>query len=454
MAVTSGDRVCIIGAGSSGIASCQVLQARGVPFDCFEKGSTVGGNWRYLNDNGMSAAYESLFINTSRRRMEYSTFPMPDDYPDYPHHTQIAQYFDDFVDHFGFREEIRFNTEITSVSPADEGGWDVETDDGEERRYAAVLVANGHHWNPRWPEFPGEFSGEAIHAHSYTNWRGFEDKRVLVLGIGNSACDIACETSRVSDMTFLAMRRGAYVIPKYLKGKPTDELGSDLTSRLPLAIQRTMYEQLLKTAQGEMEDYGLPKPDHKILEAHPTVSAELVQRIGHGRVKPKPNIERLEGDYVRFVDGSRERIDRIVYCTGYKITFPFFSPDLLDAHDNRLPLYRRVVHPRLDGLYLIGLVQPLGAIMPLAEAQSEWVADLLQGRVGLPLRPEMEEVIRREDERMRSRYVASPRHTIQVDFFPYLRTIQRERRRGGAGRKRLAGRRAERSHELRLEAPA
>lgn len=453
MAVTSGDRVCIIGAGSSGIASCQVLQARGVPFDCFEKGSTVGGNWRYLNDNGMSAAYESLFINTSRRRMEYSTFPMPDDYPDYPHHTQIAQYFDDFVDHFGFREEIRFNTEVTAVAPTDGGGWNVATDDGEERRYSAVLVANGHHWNPRWPDYPGEFSGEAMHAHGYTNWKGFEDKRVLVLGIGNSACDIACETSRVSDMTFLAMRRGAYVIPKYLKGRPTDELGSDLTSRLPLTVQRAMYEQLLKIAQGDMEDYGLPKPDHKILEAHPTVSAELLQRIGHGRVKPKPNIERLEGDHVRFVDGSRERIDRIVYCTGYKITFPFFSPDLLDAPDNRLSLYRRVVHPRLDRLYFIGLVQPLGAIMPLAEAQSEWVADLLQGRVGLPSRPEMEEVIRREDERMRNRYVASPRHTIQVDFFPYLRTIQRERRRGGTGRSPLAARRAERSHELRLETP-
>ncbi len=454
MANASEDRVCIIGAGSSGIAACQVLDARGIPFDCFEKGSSVGGNWRYLNDNGMSAAYESLFINTSRRRMEYATFPMPDDYPDYPHHTQIAQYFDDYVDHFGFRDKIRFGTEVTSVTPTEDGGWHVATDDGEARRYAAVLVANGHHWDPRWPDFPGDFSGEQAHAHSYTNWEGYEGKRVLVLGIGNSACDIACETSRVSDMTFIAMRRGAYVIPKYLKGRPTDELGGDLTSRLPLKVQRAMYEQLLKTAQGEMEDYGLPKPDHKILEAHPTVSAELLQRIGHGRVKPKPNIERLEGDHVRFVDGSREQIDRIVYCTGYKITFPFFSPDLLDAPNNRLPLYRRVVHPRHERLYFIGLLQPLGAIMPLAEAQSEWVADLLEGRVGLPPAAEMDAVIAREDERMRKRYVASPRHTIQVDFFPYLRTLHRERSSGRAGRGLLAGRRAEHSHELRLETPA
>jgi cation diffusion facilitator CzcD-associated flavoprotein CzcO len=454
-AFDSDSKVCVIGAGSSGIASCQVLHARGIPFDCLEKGSEVGGNWRYMNDNGMSAAYRSLFINTSRRRMAYATFPMPDDYPDYPHHTQIAKYFDDYVDHFGFRDLIRFGTEVVSVEPAANGdvGWHVRTDDGETRRYAAVLVANGHHWDPRWPDFPGEFSGEVMHAHDYKTPDGFEDQGVLVLGIGNSACDIACETSRVSRMTYLAMRRGAHVIPKYLKGTPTDELGTELTSRLPLRVQRALYVMLLKQAQGDMTDYGLPEPDHKLLEAHPTISAELLARIGHGRVKPKPNVERLEGDRVRFTDGSVEQIDRIVYCTGYKISFPFISEEVLSAPDNRVPLYRRVVHPERPGLFFIGLVQPLGAIMPLAEAQSEWVADLLEGAAALPSRREMRRIIRREDERMRQRYVTSKRHTIQVDFFPYLRTIRRERRRG-RGRSIASGLAASRSHELRLGSPA
>ncbi len=454
-ALRSEGTVCVIGAGSSGIAACQVLHARGIPFDCLEKGSAVGGNWRYMNDNGMSAAYRSLFINTSRRRMAYASFPMPEDYPDYPHHTQIARYFDDYVDRFGFRDRIRFNTEVTSIEPAGNGrdAWNVTTDDGETRGYAAVLVANGHHWDPRWPEFPGEFEGEAIHAHDYKTPDGFEDANVLVLGIGNSACDIACETSRVSRMTYLAMRRGAHVIPKYLRGTPTDELGTELTSRLPLGLQRALYTVLLKQAQGDMTDYGMPQPDHKLLEAHPTISAELLARIGHGRVKPKPNIERLEGDHVRFTDGSVEQIDRIVYCTGYKITFPFLSEEVLSAPDNRVPLYRRVVHPERPGLFFIGLVQPLGAIMPLAEAQSEWVADVLEGSAALPSRREMLRVIRREDERMRKRYVTSKRHTIQVDFFPYLRTIRRERRRG-RGRSIASRVAANRSHELRLGSPA
>src|SRR4051794_17839310 len=198
-------KVCVIGAGSSGIASSQVLHARGIPFDCFEKGSGVGGNWRYGNDNGMSSAYQSLFINTSRRMMAYASYPMPDSYPDYPHHSQIAAYFDDYVDHFGFRDRIRFNTSVERVEPAGDR-WRVTLDDGTETDYDAVLVANGHRWNPRYPEppFPGQdsFTGHALHAHHYREPdERFRDRNVLVLGIGNSATDIAVETSRHSRIT-------------------------------------------------------------------------------------------------------------------------------------------------------------------------------------------------------------------------------------------------------------
>ena len=430
------DRVCIIGAGSSGIAACQVLKARGIPFDCFEKGSYVGGNWKYMNDNGMSSSYRSLFINTSRKIMEYRSYPMPESLPDYPHHTQIQAYFEDFVDHFGLRERITFNTEVTQVEKGPEG-WHVTTADGETRTYAAVMVANGHHWDPKWPDFPGEFHGEVMHAHDYKTPEGFEGKNVLVLGIGNSAVDIAVETSRVSKMTYLATRRGAWVIPKYLMGKPVDEIATPVTSRLPWALQRKSYEWLLKMAQGDMEDYGLPKPDHHVGHAHPTVSSDLLPRIGHGRIKPKPVIERLEGDSVRFADGSVEQIDRIVYATGYKITFPFLSRDVMDATYNRVALYRRVVHPDHPGLYFMGLIQPLGAIMPIAELQSEWVADLVTGVGKLPPREEMREEIAAHEEEMRRRYVASTRHTVQVDFWPYLRTLEKERKQGrrrtGAG---------------------
>jgi dimethylaniline monooxygenase (N-oxide forming) len=429
-------KACVIGAGSSGIAACQVLDARGIAFDCFEKGSEVGGNWRFENDNEMSSAYRSLHINTSRGLMAYKTYPMPRDYPDYPNHFQIAKYFDDYVDHFGFRDKIRFRTEVVSVEPV-EGEWEVGFEDAggkRSERYRAVLVANGHHWDPRWPEppFPGSdaFEGEQTHVHHYREPDVLRGKRVLVLGIGNSATDVAVEASRIADRTFLAMRRGAYVLPKYMNGKPTDESASPLLTRFPLSVQRFFIGRMLGITAGDMTAYGLPKPDHKLLEAHPTVSAELLSRLGHGDIEVKPNIDRFAGGRtVRFADGSEEEVDLVIYCTGYKITFPFFDPDLVAAKDNRLRLYRRVVSVEHPGLYFLGFIQPLGAIMPIAEAQAVWIADLLSGRAALPPPAEMREEIAAYERKMRKRYVASKRHTIQVDFHPYLREIQRERKR-------------------------
>ena len=435
MAISS--KVCIIGAGSSGIVAAQVLNARGIGFDCFEKGSQVGGNWRYENDNGMSSAYRSLHINTSRRVMAFKSLPMPEHYPDYPDHFQMAAYFDEFVDHFGLREKISFRTEVTKVEPAD-GEWavTVKREGGAEtcERYRAVLVANGHHWDPRWPEpaFPGseEFEGEQIHAHLYREPDMLRGKRVLVLGLGNSATDIAVESSRIGEKTFLSVRRGAYVIPKYMNGKPIDEVTTPLVARLPLSVQRFFAMRGLEMAAGDVTSYGLPKPDHKLFEAHPTVSSELLPRLGHGDITVKPNIERYEGGRsVRFVDGSSEEVDLVVYCTGYKITFPFFDPKVFAAPDNRLPLYRRVVSVERPGLYFVGFIQPLGPIMPLAEAQCEWIADLLSGRASLPPAGEMKREIAREEKQMRKRFVASKRHTVEVDFHPYLREIRHERKR-------------------------
>jgi hypothetical protein len=256
---------------------------------------------------------------------------------------------------------------------------------------------------------------------------------VLVLGIGNSAVDIAVESSRIGEKTFLATRRGAWVLPKYLNGKPIDETLNPITGLAPIALQRFVTMRALGVAVGQPQRYGLPKPDHKLFEAHPTVSSELLPRLGHGDITAKPNIERYDGGRtVRFVDGSREEIDLVVYCTGYKITFPFFDPQVFSAPENRMPLYRRVASVERPNLYFVGFIQPLGPIMPLAEAQSEWVAELLAGRASLPAEPEMRKEIEAEERRQRKRFVASKRHTVEVDFYPYLREIRRERKRAAA----------------------
>jgi dimethylaniline monooxygenase (N-oxide forming) len=430
-------RVCIIGAGSSGITAAQVLHARGVDFDCFEVGSAIGGNWRYGNDNRMSSAYESLHINTSRQLMEYAAYPMPADLPDYPNHRQIAKYFDDFVDHFGFRDKITFRTEVVKVEPVSSGGYDVTVKpvdgEAETRHYGDVIVANGHHWDPRWPEpaFTGaeSFPGEQLHAHYYRTPEPLVGKRVLVLGIGNSACDIAVESSRVAASTDLAMRRGAHIVPKYLLGVPTDRLTDSPLARGPFRFQQWSMAALLRLTQGKVTDYGLPEPDHAVLHAHPTVSQDLLTRLGHGDITVRPNLDRFEGSKVFFTDGTSGEYDVVVYCTGYKVSFPFLDDTVVRAEDNHIDLYRRVVDPEHPGLYFLGLIQPLGAIMPLAEAQAHWVADLVTGVGRLPSKAEMRREIASYDTKLRKRYVASKRHTIEVDFHAYRSEIGKERKR-------------------------
>jgi dimethylaniline monooxygenase (N-oxide forming) len=437
-------RVCVIGAGSSGLPVAKALRDRGLPFDVYEAGDRVGGNWVFQNSNRMSSAYRSLHINTSRDRMQYADLPMPRDYPDFPHHTLIARYFETYVDHFGLRDAIRFATTVTRVARAPGGGWIVTTDRGGPARYDAVAVASGHHWDPRWPEprFPGRFEGVELHSHHYvdpTEPHDLRGRRVVVVGMGNSAMDIACELSRegVAARVFLAARRGAHVVPHYWFGKPLDQLLA-LPPWTPWPVRRRVAELAYRIGVGDPTRLGLPAPDHRLGEAHPTISSELVPRLGRGDLTVKPNLARLEGDRVRFVDGSVEPVDAIVYCTGYRVTFPFLDPAIAAAPDNDLPLFFRVFKPGLDDLFFIGLVQPLGAIMPIAEAQARWIAAYLAGEYHLPDDATMQRAIARERLAMFRRYVRSARHTMQVDFDEYLWRLARERR-AGAARARTAG---------------
>ena len=422
----------VIGAGSSGIAAAKALRERGISVTVFETSDRVGGNWVFDNRNGMSAAYRGLHINTSRDRMEFSDYPMPRSYPDYPHHTQIAAYFDAYVDHFGVRDAIRFETTVAHACRGAEGVWELELGDGSVERYDALLVCNGHHWDPRWPEpmFPGHetFTGTQIHAHDYRDPDLFAGRRVLILGMGNSAMDIAVEASYVAERTFLAARRGAWILPKYLFGRPIDQLPND--PRLPVRLRMRVVEAMIRLFVGTPEKYGLPRPDHRFGSAHPTVSGRIIDRLQHGAITPKPTIARLDGDEVEFADGSRERVDVVVYCTGYKITFPFFDPDFISAPDNRIALFRRVMHPDVPDVWFVALVQPLGATMPIAEAQGKWIAEHITGAYTLPSEAEMRADIAADQKAMHKRYVASKRHTIQIDQDDYLFHLEKERAAG------------------------
>jgi hypothetical protein len=430
----------VIGAGSSGIAAVKALHERGIDVTCFEASDRVGGNWVFGNRNGMSAAYRHLHINTSRERMQYADFPMPSWYPDFPRHDQIAAYFDSYVDHFGFRDRIRFLTTVERAERRPDGVWELSTDAGTVERFDMLLVANGHHWDKQWPDppFPGTetFRGRIMHAHDYVDNTELRDKDVVVLGMGNSAMDISVEASEVARTTYLAARRGAWIIPKYLFGRPLDTLAT--SPHIPFWLASRLMQAVVTLHVGRPERFGLPRPDHRFGQAHPTISGRIHDRLQHGKITPKPNIARLHPDEVEFVDGTRVHADVVIFCTGYRITFPFFDASFISAPDNRIELFWRVFDPAIPNLAFIGLLQPLGAIMPLAEAQAKWVAAYLRGEERLPSPEAMRAHIRRDMEAMRRRYVSSRRHTIQVDFDAYLHGLARERR-AGARRAARAG---------------
>lgn len=440
-------RVAVIGAGSSGIPAIKTFRQAGLDVVGYEASDKVGGNWVFNNPNGMSSSYKSLHINTSRERMEYADFPMPKSYPDFPHHTHIAAYFHDYCVHFGILVAIRFQTRVEHVARHDDGTWTVDVRDAAGRRtsevFDAVVVANGHHWDPRWPEpaFPGadEFTGTQLHSHYFKDNAAWHDQRVLVLGMGNSAMDIAVEASWVAARTFLSARRGVHVLPKYVFGKPLDQVTTGAANRLPWRLRQKLNEATMRVAVGRYSRYGLPEPEHGLFQAHPTISDSILSRIAHGEIQPTPTIRAFVGGRtVELSDGSREDVDVVVYATGYKVTFPFFDEGFVSAPGNDLRLYKRVFHPSIAGLAFLGLVQPLGAIMPVAERQSEVVADYLRGRYALPPAAEMTRVVERDRDAVARRYVASPRHTMQVDYDVYMHELRKEQRRGQE-RARAAG---------------
>lgn len=419
---------CVIGAGISGLTTGKAFSDWGLPYTCFEASDDIGGNWYFGNPNGRSSAYQSLHIDTSRDGVSFRDMPMgPDEYPDYPHHTQILDYLHSYAEAFSLRDRVRFETPVERAQRKDGGGWEITLSDGSIEEFDFLVVGNGHHWDPRFPDFPGSFDGETIHSHHYIDPQDPLDltgKRVLVVGIGNSAVDIVSELSRkgVAEKVFLSTRSGAWVMPKYFMGRPMDTMAK-VNPRLPLKLQRRMARILPRLASGRMEDFGLPHPNHNFLEAHPTVSSELLLRLGSGDAVATPDVQELQGRKVLFEDGSVEEVDAIVYATGYKITFPFFDEDFLSAPENRFPLYKRVFRPGIDDLAFVGFAQTIPTLFPFVELQSKLVARYAGGDYALPPRSEMEETIRRDQQIHSGDYTDRPRHTMQIEWYTYEHDI-------------------------------
>ncbi|HEY7174196.1 MAG TPA: NAD(P)-binding domain-containing protein, partial [Micromonosporaceae bacterium] len=314
-----GETVCVVGAGGSGLVAVKNLREQGFSVDCFERETNIGGVWNWRHSR--SPIYASTHLISSKPMTQFPDFPMPDHWPDYPSHAHVNQYLAHYADHFGLREYIWFGTEVSSVEPTEDGRWLVTTrpsGGGTERvaRYAAVVVANGHNWSPKLPAYEGmdDFRGEMIHSSSYKESSMLRGRKVLVVGGGNSGCDIAVEAASHAAVCWHSVRRGYWYAPKFVFGRPADQVNDEIAAlRLPLRVRQWMLARTLRLAVGDVTRYGLPKPDHRVYETHPIVNSQLLYQIGHGGLRPVGEVVRFERDGVDLAGGDRIQPDLVIF---------------------------------------------------------------------------------------------------------------------------------------------
>ena len=426
-------RVAVVGAGPAGLAALRALTASGVDATAFERGARVGGVWTL--DERPTAAYRSLHLITSRPRTEFAEHPMPAGTPDYPSRDAVGRWLEDYVERFALAGRIRLRTEVTAARRLRDGGWEVETAAGDRERFEALVVASGHNEVAAWPEpaYPGStaFAGRQLHALDFRDGRELEGRAVLVVGMGNSAMDIAGELSHLARRTLLSVRRGSWIVPKRLLGKPADQVIRPWVAvHVPWRVRQPVAEALLRLTVGRPQDVGLPAPERGLFQSHPTISDTIVSRIAHGRITPKPAISALEERGVRFVDGSREDVDAIVWCTGYRVTIPFLDPGVLGADPASVRLYKRVLHHDHRDLFFIGLMQSTGSAFPILERQSQLLAEHLTGRWAPPPRARMRADGELRFRRARRRWGDHGRPTMRVDFDAHMHELAAELERG------------------------
>ena len=425
-------KVCIVGAGCSGFTTAKRLKDFGIAYEQFEMSDNIGGNWYHKNPNGKSACYQSLHIDTSKFRLAFEDYPVPDDWPDFP-----------ITASFLIISMIMSTISACATISLSTRRWTMRavmmTVSGTSP-YRAVRRANMARW---WSQTviigtPKRRANMATTLMASKCTAMIMTRRLSRMicaakmcwlsGVGNSAMDIASEVSQrpIAKKCFISARRGVWVLPKYLNGEPADK--SVMPAWMPQAIGRKLGQMVIKKAVGNMEDYGLPKPDHEVLTAHPSVSGEFLTRLGCGDVTVKGGLESLDGDGVRFADGSREEIDVIIWATGYRISFPFLQQNSLAVEDNKFPLYRRMVKPGWRNLFFVGLAQPLPTLVNLAEQQSKFIANVLAGNYAMPDDTAMEKTIIADEKVYLGHYYDSERHTIQIDFNKYVSDLKKELR--------------------------
>ncbi|MEI6240853.1 MAG: NAD(P)-binding domain-containing protein [Planctomycetia bacterium] len=424
------DPWCVIGAGPSGLTALKNLRAVGIAAECLEREDGLGGNWRFGSPS--SRVFASTLLISSKRLTQFVDYPMPRHWPAYPDHHQCLAYLDGYARHFGLLDHVRFGTGVDRIERPTDGtpGWLVTTSAGATNRYAGVVIASGHNREPRWPDFPGRFTGSLLHAADYKSPSHpvpLAGKRVLVIGGGNSGCDIAVEVSRHAARTMHSTRRGYHVVPRFILGRPADVRGERLLSmRAPLWLRRLVSLRMIDRTIGLPWRHGLPRPDHQLFESHPVINDELFARIDAGALAPAVDVAAFAGDEVVFTDGSRAAFDVVICATGYRIEHPFIAPEHLAAHAGIPRLFLNLLHPTRDDIAVVGLIQPDSGQWGITDVQARLVARMARATRGAPRAAAwLYRQRQRPTDPAPIRYVDSPRHRLEVEHFSYRRRLER-----------------------------
>jgi len=427
------DKYCVIGAGASGLAVAKNFVEREIPFDCLEREQDIGGLWNFSTKSGI--VYETTHLVSSISATGYDDLPMLDeDYPEYPSHERVLGYFRDFIRKFGLAPHIELGKSVVRVAPRGDQ-WEVQVaGEAEPRLYRGVVIASGHHDVPRMPTYPGTFSGEILHSRQYKSPMQVRDKRVLVVGCGNSAADIVSDAVHNRSKTFLSIRRGYWFVPKFILGFPTGDVISNVEMvPMPRLLKRWLFQGTLWLVQGPPSRYRMPDPDYSIDQAHPTMTDEIPRLVAHDKLTVRPEILRFEGPRVLFKDGTQEEIDTIVFATGYQPVVPFLDESFVFNKDGSPRLFVNVVHPEHQGLFFAGLAQANGSMWRLADYQSQLISNLIvAGKHDPESARQFREMLaaKRESARV-SGVVASDRHRLEVNYYDYRRLMKRLNRRFG-----------------------
>lgn len=393
-------RVCVIGAGPCGLTAVKNLLAEGITdVVCYEESDTVGGNWAFSGDPLRASVHGCTHTISSRRLSSFEDFPMPDGYPDFPSHRQMHAYFLSYANAFQLWPHIRLGSRVVRCTPDPDGRWTVLTSQSKQT-FDFLIVCTGHHRWPFSPRYAGSFTGRTLHSSAYKHPELFRDRRVLIVGAGNSAADIATDLSRIAAHTALSIRGGTHFVPKLVSGRPVDTVHHLWAGSLPKPLLRSAFRLWLRLSVGPWDRYGLPRPAFAPLAKPPTVNSAILDELRHGRISVRPGISRFDGSTVHFTDGGHDEFDAVVLATGFRTRFPF-----LPKHIEASPLYLRMRHPRIPSLYFIGLFQPVGCLWRLADLQARVAAKQIAGRL-----PRVE------------RHLS---HELEVDYHTFRRDLQR-----------------------------